>query len=820
MRARRFGPGGRSHSGLAAPLLLAALCACLGAGEARADFSDLDTFIEHLALQIIHTERKTGRLTDKGVLVDPSNFFERTTERRLPLSEELSHRLTTAFRRRGVRVLSGSGKEDVMILRGRWRDVPGEGALYLSLAVGKLVCTERDAFASGKAVNLVCEETEVDAAADERISRDAVEAYLEADLEFWGRHAMRELERAAPGHHRRPVYIQPAEIVGVPRPERFGHFGQYLVLGWLTPAFAGSRLFFLVPSRTGDSRDLSVHVFIIGNHVEVVLRMLEAQGMYAARVRMEKALFRDMLPSDAETLLAECGEHLGTDRLADAAQCYARVRSDFPGNAAAVAQVDAGLLRIVNRSVESAEGAIARGALDEARGHVARLGRLHPGHPRVSELVGMIVAAQRAVDEAEARRAAEEREAARRQAQVKQAIESAAGAIVRGALDEARRHVVELRRLRPGHPRVSELEGKIEAAQRAIDEAEARRAAEEREAARRQAQVKQAIESGEGALGRGRLGEARRHVAELRRLHPGHPRVAELDGGIRTVQRVTALLGREFSPDVKDSSGWTDLHYAAVMNLAAVAEALLDAGMDVDVRSKDDVTFSDRLIGTLQGLGVDFTGDKWRTRGRTPLWFAAMFDARETARVLVGRGADLEARDTEHGMTPLRTALLGNSRAVAELLVDEGADANARDGYGYPMLLDAANYGRLWWLEFLLQHGAAIEATNQGGVTALMSATYGGELDAVKLLVQRGADVHARDGQGFTALHHVWRSGAIAEELLASGADVNAEGGNGDTPLDLALIRASTEEEDDRKRSMREMAELLRRHGGRCATQC
>ena len=367
MRARRFGPGRRSRSGLAVPLLFTALCACLGVGEARANFSDLDTFIEHLALQIIQTERKTGRLTDKGVLVDPSNFFEQTNERRLPLSEELSHRFTAEFRRQQVRVLSGSGEEDVMILRGRWRDVPGEGVLSLSLMVGKLVCTERVAVASGEAGDLECKETEVEAAASKRISRDAVEAYLEADLEFWGRHAMRELERAAPGSHRRPVFILPAEIVGVPRPERFGPFGQYLVFRWLTPAFAKSRLFSLVPRRTGDSRDLSVRVFIVGQHVEVVLTMLDSQ-MYAATVKMEKALFRHMLPSDAETLLAECDEHLGTDRLVEAAQCYATVRRDFPGNAAAVAQADAGLRRLAELEREAARAAERRAAAQaEAR---------------------------------------------------------------------------------------------------------------------------------------------------------------------------------------------------------------------------------------------------------------------------------------------------------------------------------------------------------------------------------------------------------------------------------------------------------------------
>ena len=283
------------------------------------------------------------------------------------------------------------------------------------------------------------------------------------------------------------------------------------------------------------------------------------------------------------------------------------------------------------------------------------------------------------------------------------------------------------------------------------------------------------------------------------------------------------MLGRRFAADIVDDAGWTDLHYAAVMNLPTVAEALLDAGMAVDVRLEDDVTFSDHLIGTLVRLGVDFTYEEWRTRGQTPLLLAAMVNARETARLLVERGADLEARDTEHGFTPLQQAMHENSRDLAELLVARGADVNARYGSGYPMLLRPANFGRLWWLEFLLQHGVAIDAANHGGVTALMSATYGGELDAVKLLVGRGADIHSRDGAGQTALHHADYYSDIAQALISFGADVNVKDDSGDTPLDAALKSASYEsEQGDAEREGRflESAELLRRHGGRCATQC
>ena len=717
--------------------------------------------------------------------MDPSNFFERTTQRRLPLSEELSHRLTTAFRRRGVRVLSGSGKEDVMILRGRWKDVPGEGVLHLWLGVGKLVCTERVVVASGSR-GLVCEETEVDAAADERISRDAVEAYLEADLEFWGRHAVRELERAAPGDHRRPVFILPAEILGVPRPERFGYFGQYLVLGWLTPAFAGSRLFSPVPSRTGDSRDLSVHVFIVGKHVEVVLRMLEAQGMYAARVRMEKALFREMLPTDEQTLLGECGEHLGADRLAEAAQCYATVRRDFPRNAVAVAQADAGLQQIGNRSVARAEKAIGRGALDEARGHVAMLRRLSPGDSRVAELEGKIETAQRAIDEAEARRKAEEQAEAWRQAQIERAIESAEEAIGRGALDEARGHVVELGRLIPGDSRVAELEGKIETAQRAIDEAEARRKAEEQAAALRQEQMERAIESAAGALGRGALDEARGHVAELGRLSPGHPRVAELERNIRTAQRAIELLGREFSPGAMDRSGWTDLHYAAILNLPEVAGELLDAGADPEAKITDrDYIWPGQVRKFLDEFGItDSIIPTDMIMDDTPLHIAASVNALETAVELIDHGAEIHSRDW-FGGTPLHEAASQGAYETAEALLDRGANVNLRDEHN--------------------------------GYTPLHKPMIGDYDKVAALLISRGADIHARNNYGSTALHQAaWFDAVgVAELLIAGGADVNAKTGSGgahargSTPLDIAMEEGNAT-----------MASLLRRHGGRCNRRC
>ena len=80
--------------------------------------------------------------------------------------------------------------------------------------------------------------------------------------------------------------------------------------------------------------------------------------------------------------------------------------------------------------------------------------------------------------------------------------------------------------------------------------------------------------------------EAAAYVRWLRAASQSHPdrrqvltaltqARAVLDQG----ERFSKLLGRPFSAEApENAAGWTDLHHAAVMNLPAVAAALIDAG--------------------------------------------------------------------------------------------------------------------------------------------------------------------------------------------------------------------------------------------------
>ena len=144
--------------------------------------------------------------------------------------------------------------------------------------------------------------------------------------------------------------------------------------------------------------------------------------------------------------------------------------------------------------------------------------------------------------------------------------------------------------------------------------------------------------------------------------------------------KLAGLLGRWFSPDAKDESGWTDLHYAAALNLPGLASALLEAGADPEARLKSDgQPFGSELAGALSAFGRDLDGDDlgdWTRNGQTPLHFAAWFNAALAAPHLIAGGSKVDPTSSA-ARTPLYLAAWENSRDLAEFMIGRGADVRA-----------------------------------------------------------------------------------------------------------------------------------------------
>ncbi len=137
-------------------------------------------------------------------------------------------------------------------------------------------------------------------------------------------------------------------------------------------------------------------------------------------------------------------------------------------------------------------------------------------------------------------------------------------------------------------------------------------------------------------------------------------------------------------------------------------------------------------------------------------------DAEKTKALLQADPKLAEAR-TEDGSTALHLAALEGEAAAARVLLGGGAQVNAR-GLRQETPLHMAMYdGHREVAEVLLASGAEVNARNTDGETPLHLAARKGYGDLVELLVDHQADVDAKNRQDATPLHAAAAAGQKAE---------------------------------------------------------
>jgi ankyrin repeat protein len=136
--------------------------------------------------------------------------------------------------------------------------------------------------------------------------------------------------------------------------------------------------------------------------------------------------------------------------------------------------------------------------------------------------------------------------------------------------------------------------------------------------------------------------------------------------------------------------------------------------------------FEAAALGDVETLRVLLDADTsrvsaWSDDGFTPLHYASFFGRPEAARLLLERGADLEApaRNEQFALEarPLHSALAARQKEVAVLLLDAGADVNAREHEGTTPLHEAAQHGDAELVRLLLERGADPAAKLDDGRT-------------------------------------------------------------------------------------------------------
>jgi uncharacterized protein len=199
---------------------------------------------------------------------------------------------------------------------------------------------------------------------------------------------------------------------------------------------------------------------------------------------------------------------------------------------------------------------------------------------------------------------------------------------------------------------------------------------------------------------------------------------------------VVALLQAGANPNVKLLLGETPLMVASRAGKAAIVEQLLMTGADVNARA---------------------------ARGQTALMWAAAQRHADVVKVLLAKGADVHRRsDTwsqlmavpPHGVPIYNkviphggdTALLFAARSgdleSARLLVGAGANVNDTDAWGVSVTMLAAHSGFGELLAFLLEQGADPNAA-AAGFTPLHAAIMRRHIGMVTALLAHGANPNA-----------------------------------------------------------------------------
>lgn len=242
------------------------------------------------------------------------------------------------------------------------------------------------------------------------------------------------------------------------------------------------------------------------------------------------------------------------------------------------------------------------------------------------------------------------------------------------------------------------------------------------------------------------------------------------------------LLQRGADPDARDEWGWTALMRAAHAARPDVVRLLLEHGASADAAQRNDTR------RTALYLAASASGDEAR--------------AIEVATLLLDKGAGIDVRVVDYnsteGWTPLLAALKKRHWAMARLLVERGADVNARSvaanayderlGFGLTPLMYAAKDQQLDLGRLLLDRGARVDMRGVTGRTALSFAAEAGQAAFVEELLARGADPDEADDDGRTPLMAAAQSGNAnnARVLLQGGASRAAKNRAGETALDLA----------------------------------
>jgi uncharacterized protein len=246
------------------------------------------------------------------------------------------------------------------------------------------------------------------------------------------------------------------------------------------------------------------------------------------------------------------------------------------------------------------------------------------------------------------------------------------------------------------------------------------------------------------------------------------------------------------------TEGSTALHFAINAGETGVAQALIDAGIDITTRNVAGISPLQLAITSgetavtklLLAKGAD--AKVLDEAKETMLMLAARYGDGAMASALIAAGADVNYVEPQFSQDALMIAVRSGKPSVVEAIIKAGAELNHQTPPGPEPATRAPGAGGGSTGEGMIRSGVPSEGQRLAGtgkLTALLYAARDGQTDSARLLVKAGAKLELAEYNGITPLLMAITNDRydIAKLLIEAGANVNAADWYGRQPLWAAV---------------------------------